>query len=123
LGEELVLWATQEFGFVRLPEEYCSGSSIMPQKVNPDVPELVRAKSGRVFGDVMALLTIVKGLPLAYNKDLQETQEPLYDAVETVTLSLRACAGMLQGLVFDVDRLKAAVGVGHLVATELADYL
>src|SRR5207247_10100418 len=72
LGEELVLWASQEFGFVHLPEAYCSGSSIMPQKMNPDIPELVRAKTGRVFGDVVALLTILKGLPLAYNKDLQE---------------------------------------------------
>ncbi len=123
LGEELVLWSTAEFAFVALPQGFCSGSSIMPQKQNADIAELVRGKSGRVIGDLVALLTIVKGLPLAYNKDLQETQEPLYDAVETLSLSLRACAGMVGGLVFDVERLKAAVSVGHLVATELADYL
>lgn len=123
LGEELVLWASQEFGFVRLPEGYCSGSSMMPQKVNPDIPELLRAKSGRVIGDLVALLTVLKGLPLAYNKDLQETQEPLYDAVETLTACLRVTAGLVAGLEFDVARLGRAVGEGHLVATELADYL
>jgi len=123
LGEELVLWSTAEFGFIRLPEAFCSASSIMPQKQNPDIAELVRAKSGRVVGDLVALLTIVKGLPLAYNKDLQETQEPLYDAVETVSLSLRACSGMVRGLAVDTARMQAAVAVGHLVATELADYL
>jgi argininosuccinate lyase len=123
LGEELVLWSSAEFGFVRLPESFTSGSSLMPQKQNPDIAELVRAKTGRVTGDLVALLTIVKGLPLAYNKDLQETQEPLYDAVETLSLSLRACAGMIRGLTVDVARLGAAVSVGHLVATELADYL
>ncbi|MBA2538187.1 MAG: argininosuccinate lyase, partial [Deltaproteobacteria bacterium] len=83
LGEELVLWASQEFGFVKIGEAYCSGSSLMPQKVNPDLAELVRAKTGRIIGDWVTLMTVVKGLPLAYNKDLQETQEPLYDAVET----------------------------------------
>jgi argininosuccinate lyase len=123
LGEELVLWASQEFAFVRLPEGYCSGSSIMPQKVNPDVPELVRGKSGRVFGDLVALLTVVKGLPLAYNKDLQETQEPLYDAVETLEACLRVMAGCVAGCRFNVARMREAVGAGHVVATELADYL
>jgi argininosuccinate lyase len=123
LGEELVLWATQEFQFVRLPESYCSGSSIMPQKVNPDIAELVRAKTGRVVGDWVALMTIVKALPLAYNKDLQETQEPLYDAVDTVAACLRVMAGMVRAMEFDVDRLSRAVAEGHLVATELADYL
>jgi argininosuccinate lyase len=123
LGEELVLWCTQEFGLVRLPEGYCSGSSLMPQKVNPDIPELVRAKTGRVNGDLVALLTIIKGLPLAYNKDLQETQEPLYDAVETTQASLEVMAGLVHGLVFDQERLRRAVDQGFLVATELADYL
>lgn len=123
LGEELVLWATQEFRFVKLPEGYCSGSSIMPQKVNPDIPELVRAKTGRIFGNLVALLTVLKGLPLAYNKDLQETQEPLYDTVETLLPCLRVMAGLVAGLEFDVARLGQAVGEGHLVATELADYL
>lgn len=123
LGEELVLWSSQEFQFAKLPEAYCSGSSIMPQKVNPDIPELVRAKTGRVFGDLMALLTVIKGLPLAYNKDLQETQEPLYDAVETLDICLRVTARIVRGTVFDVDRMWKSVAEGHLVATELADYL
>ncbi len=123
LGEELVLWASQEFGFVRLPEAYCSGSSIMPQKVNPDVPELVRAKSGRVFGDLVALLTIIKGLPLAYNKDLQETQEPLYDAVETALACVRTMTGLLAGARFEVERMRRALDEGHLLATEVADHL
>jgi argininosuccinate lyase len=123
LGEELVLWATQEFAFVKLPEAYCSGSSIMPQKVNPDIPELVRAKSGRVVGDVVALLMIIKGLPLAYNKDLQETQEPLYDALETTLICVRTMAGLIAGCRFDVDRLRRAIDEGHLLATEVADHL
>jgi len=123
LGEELVLWLSQEFRFARLSEDYCSGSSIMPQKVNPDLAELIRGKSGRVVGDWVSLVTTVKGLPLAYNKDLQETQEPLYDAVETVDACLRIAAGMVSNLQFDADRLRTAVGEGYLVATEVADYL
>jgi argininosuccinate lyase len=123
LAEELVLWSSQEFAFVKLPEGYCAGSSLMPQKVNPDIPELVRAKTGRVTGDLVALLMVLKGLPLAYNKDLQETQEPLYDAVEAVVSSLAIMAGLVRGLDFDEERLSQAVGAGHLVATELADYL
>jgi len=123
LGEELVLWSAQEFGFVRLPENYCSGSSIMPQKVNPDVPELVRAKSGRVFGDLMALLTVLKGLPLAYNKDLQETQEPLYDALETALACVRTTTGLLAGASFDAQKMRRALDEGHLLATEVADWL
>jgi len=123
LGEELVLWASQEFRFVRLPEAYCSGSSIMPQKMNPDIPELVRAKPGRVYGDLVALLTVLKGLPLAYNKDLQETQEPLYDALETAQLCARTMGGLVAGSTFDVERLKRALDEGHLLATEVADFL
>ncbi|MBA3451836.1 MAG: argininosuccinate lyase [Deltaproteobacteria bacterium] len=123
LGEELVLWTSQEVGFVRIGEAYCSGSSLMPQKMNPDLAELLRAKSGRSVGAWVTLLTVLKGLPLAYNKDLQETQEPLYDAVETALSTLAVAAGMVASLVFDVDRLRAAIGAGHLVATELADYL
>jgi argininosuccinate lyase len=95
----------------------------MPQKKNPDVAELVRAKAGRVNGDLVALLTVVKGLPLAYNKDLQETQEPLYDAVEPVLACLQIARGMIASLSFDTERMRAAIGAGHLVATELADYL
>jgi argininosuccinate lyase len=123
LGEELVLWATREFGFARIAEAYSSGSSLMPQKRNPDLAELVRAKSGRVVGAWVALATVVKGLPLAYNKDLQETQEPLYDAVETATLCTRTMAGLIAGTQFDVERMRRAVGQGHLLATEVADWL
>jgi argininosuccinate lyase len=123
LGEELVLWTSTELGFARIGEAYCSGSSLMPQKMNPDLAELVRAKSGRVVGAWVALMTVVKGLPLAYNKDLQETQEPLYDAVDTLEASLAVARGMVATLVFDVARLRAAVDTGYLVATELADYL
>ncbi len=107
----------------RLGEEYCSGSSLMPQKMNPDLAELLRAKSGRSVGAWVTLLMVLKGLPLAYNKDLQETQEPLYDAVETALSTLAVATGMVASLVFDVDRLRIAIGAGHLVATELADYL
>jgi argininosuccinate lyase len=123
LGEELVLWTTSEFGFVRIGEAYCSGSSLMPQKMNPDLAELLRGKAGRTIGAWVTLMTVVKGLPLAYNKDLQETQEPLYDAVETLEACLAVARGMIESLVFDVARLRAAIDEGHLVATELADYL
>ncbi|MBX3154461.1 MAG: argininosuccinate lyase [Deltaproteobacteria bacterium] len=123
LGEELVLWASSEFGFVRIGEAYCSGSSLMPQKMNPDLAELLRAKVGRVVGAWVTLVTVVKGTPLAYNKDLQETQEPLYDAVETLEASLAVARGMIASLDFDVARMRAAIDAGYLVATELADYL
>jgi argininosuccinate lyase len=123
LGEELVLWTSQEFAFAKIGEAYCSGSSLMPQKMNPDLAELVRGKAGRVMGSWVTLMTVVKGLPLAYNKDLQETQEPLYDAVETVSACLAVARGMVASLVFDTTRLRAAVDGGYLVATEVADYL
>ncbi|NVB78569.1 MAG: argininosuccinate lyase [Kofleriaceae bacterium] len=123
LGEELVLWTSQEFGFAKIGEAYCSGSSLMPQKMNPDLAELVRGKAGRVVGAWVTLVTVVKGLPLAYNKDLQETQEPLYDAVETVSACLAIAKGMIASLQFDTARMRAAIDAGHLVATELADYL
>lgn len=123
LAEELVLWCSQEFGFARLSDRWCSGSSLMPQKKNPDLAELVRGKVGRVTGAWVTLVTVVKGLPLAYNKDLQETQEPLYDAVETAMASVAVMAGMVADVTFDRERMRAAVGAGHLVATELADYL
>jgi argininosuccinate lyase len=122
-GEELVLWSSFEFQFVKLPEGYCSGSSMMPQKVNPDIPELLRAKSGRVVGDLVTLLMVLKGLPLAYNKDLQETQEPLYDILESSLLVVQTLIGLVQGLRFNTERLARAVDEGHLNATELADYL
>ena len=123
LGEEVCLWMSQEFGFATVGEAYCSGSSLMPQKVNPDIAELLRGKTGRVMGAWVALMTTLKGLPLAYNKDLQETQEPLYDAVETVLLSLRVATGMVNSLTFHPERMRAAVDHGYLVATEVADYL
>lgn len=123
LGEEFVLWASQEFGFVRIAEAYSSGSSLMPHKNNPDIAELVRAKAGRVIGAWVTLATVVKGLPLSYNKDLQETQEPLYDAIETVAASLEVARGMIATAVFDVARMATAIATGHLAATELADYL
>ncbi len=123
LSEELVLWASPPFGFVRLPERYCTGSSIMPQKKNPDVPELVRGKSGRVYGDLLALLTVMKGQPLAYNKDNQEDKEPLFDAVDTVKACLEVTAGLVAGLVPVAAAMRAAVLKGHATATDLADYL
>ncbi len=123
LGEELVLWSTTEFGFVRLGEGYCSGSSLMPQKRNPDIAELLRAKPARVMGDLVALLTISKGLTLAYNKDLQETQEPFYDAVETARQVLAVLPGLIEGLEFDVARMGAAAGDPALGATDLAEEL
>ena len=123
LGEELVLWSTTEFGFVRLGEGYCSGSSLMPQKRNPDIAELLRGKPARAIGDVVALLTISKGLTLAYNKDLQETQEPLYDAIETARQSLAVLPGLIAGLEFDTARMRAAADDPALGATDLAEEL
>jgi len=123
LGEELVLWSTAEFGFVRLGEGYCSGSSLMPQKRNPDIAELLRGKPARAIGDVVALLTISKGLALAYNKDLQESQEPLYDAIDTARLALGVAPGLIDGLEFDVERMRAAADDPGLGATDLAEEL
>ncbi|MGH7126393.1 MAG: argininosuccinate lyase, partial [Stellaceae bacterium] len=123
LAEEIVLWASPPFGFVRLPDRYCTGSSIMPQKKNPDVAELVRGKTGRVFGDLIALLTVMKAQPLAYNKDNQEDKEPLFDAVDTLKASLAVFAGLVLGLVPVPSAMRSAVLRGHATATDLADYL
>lgn len=123
LGEELVIWSTTEFGFVRLGEGHCSGSSLMPQKRNPDIAELLRGKPGRLLGDLVALLTISKGLTLAYNKDLQETQEPFYDAIETTQKSLAVLPGLITTLEFDVARMKAAADDPALGATDVAEWL
>ncbi|MBI5189178.1 MAG: argininosuccinate lyase [Nitrospirae bacterium] len=123
LSEELILWSTGEFGFIDLPDAYCTGSSIMPQKKNPDVPELVRGKTGRVYGDLVALLTVMKGLPLAYNKDMQEDKEPVFDAADTVRGSLRAMKDIMAGMTPRVDRMLAAAKGGYSTATDLADYL
>jgi len=121
--EELVLWSSQQFAFVKLPDRFCTGSSIMPQKKNPDVPELVRGKAGRVFGDVIALLTLMKGQPLAYNKDNQEDKEPLFDAIDTLRDCLTAMLGMLPHVEVDAARMRRAAAAGHATATDLADYL
>jgi argininosuccinate lyase len=123
LSEELVLWMSPRFGFVRLPDRYCTGSSIMPQKKNPDVPELVRGKSARVIGATVALMTLMKGQPLAYNKDNQEDKEPLFDAVDTVRDCLGVFAGMIEGMRPVPSAMRAAVLEGHATATDLADYL
>jgi argininosuccinate lyase len=123
LCEELVLWASPRFGFVRLPDAYCTGSSIMPQKKNPDVPELVRGKSGRVFGSLVALLTLMKGQPLAYNKDNQEDKEPVFDAADTLRDCLSVMTGLVAGLAPVPAAMRAAVLEGHATATDLADYL
>ena len=123
LAEELVLWASPRFGFVRLPEAYATGSSIMPQKRNPDVPELVRGKSGRVIGALVALLTLMKAQPLAYNKDNQEDKEALFDAVDTVKACTAIFTGLVEGLEPAPRAMRAAVLEGHATATDLADYL
>ncbi|KMY65923.1 argininosuccinate lyase [Desulfocarbo indianensis] len=123
LAEELILWSSQEFGFVRLSDAFSTGSSIMPQKKNPDAAELIRGKSGRVIGSLVSLLVVLKGLPLAYNKDLQEDKEPVFDAVDTVLDCLKVLAPMLRGLAIDAGRMRQAVRQGFLNATELADYL
>jgi argininosuccinate lyase len=123
LSEELVLWASTRFGFVRLPDRYCTGSSIMPQKKNPDVPELVRGKSARVIGATVALMALMKGQPLAYNRDNQEDKEPLFDAVDTLKDSLSVFAGLVAGMEPVPRAMRAAVLEGHATATDLADYL
>ena len=121
--EELVLWASPQFGLIRLPDRYCTGSSIMPQKKNPDVAELTRGKTGRVYGALTTLLTLMKSQPLAYNRDNQEDKEPLFDAVDTVALVLAAMNGMLPAIDFVPAACQAAAGKGYPTATELADYL
>ncbi|MGE4561115.1 MAG: argininosuccinate lyase [Desulfobulbus sp.] len=123
LSEELVLWSSKEFEFVRIGDRYCTGSSIMPQKKNPDIPELMRGKTGRVTGALMALLMTVKGLPLTYNRDLQEDKEQAFDALDTVKASLSITAELLDNTEFNVERLRAATIGGFMTATDLADYL
>jgi argininosuccinate lyase len=123
LAEELILWMSPRYGFVKIPDRFCTGSSIMPQKKNPDVPELVRGKSGRVFGHLMALLALMKAQPLAYNKDNQEDKEPLFDTVDTVKDCLQAFAPLVAGLQPQAKAMRAAALEGHATATDLADYL
>ena len=123
MSEELVLWASAQFQFITLPDRFCTGSSIMPQKKNPDVPELVRGKTGRVYGDLMSLLTLMKSQPLAYNKDNQEDKEPLFDAVDTLRDCLRAFADMIPAIKPNSEQMRAAAMAGFSTATDLADYL
>ena len=123
LAEELVLWSSSEFGFVELADAYSTGSSLMPQKKNPDVPELVRGKAGRVIGDLVTLLTVVKGLPLTYNRDLQEDKEPVFDAATTLRDALAVMAGTLDTLTVRVERMRAAADDPMLLATDLAEAL
>ena len=123
LGEEIVLWTSQEFGWVELDDAFATGSSIMPQKKNPDVAELARGKSGRLIGDLVAVLTMLKGLPLAYDRDMQEDKEPAFDAVDTLQLVLPALAGMISTMTVRVDRLAATAPLGYTLATEVADWL
>ncbi len=123
LSEELILWMSPRFGFIDLADRFCTGSSIMPQKKNPDVPELVRGKTGRVNGHLVALLTLMKGQPLAYNKDNQEDKEPLFDTVDTLCDTLAIYADMLRGVTVKPEAMRAAVMQGFATATDLADYL
>ncbi|MFQ5847788.1 MAG: argininosuccinate lyase [Candidatus Methylomirabilales bacterium] len=123
LSDEIVLWASAEFAFVDLPEAFATGSSLMPQKKNPDVAELARGKAGRVFGDLVSLLTTIKGLPLSYNRDLQEDKEPVFDAVDTLRGTLQVLAPLVRGLRVNADRMRQATEEGCLNATDAADYL
>ncbi|MGD9969453.1 MAG: argininosuccinate lyase [Sulfuricurvum sp.] len=123
LAEEIILWSSYEFRFVELSDQYSTGSSIMPQKKNPDVPELLRGKTGRVFGNLMGLLTVMKGLPLAYNKDTQEDKEGVFDSVETAEISLEILREALKTMTIKPDNMARACKLGHLSATDLADYL
>ena len=123
MSEELVLWSSQQFDFIELPDSYCTGSSIMPQKKNPDIPELIRGKTGRTTGNLMTLLTIMKSQPLAYNRDNQEDKQPLFDSVDTVTGSLRLFAGLVPLMKAKTENMRQAAIRGYSTATDLADYL
>ena len=123
IGEEIVLWSSAEFGFVSLPDAYATGSSMLPQKKNPDVAELVRGKAGRLIGDLAGLLATLKGLPLAYNRDLQEDKEPLFDAVDTLIASVRALTGLFDAITFEHDVMGAGAQSPYLGATDLAEFL
>jgi argininosuccinate lyase len=123
LSEELVLWSSSEFRFIELADAFATGSSIMPQKKNPDIPELIRGKTGRVYGDLIALLTLMKGLPLAYNRDMQEDKPPLFDAVDTLQSCLDITVKMLPALRINAETMRLAASAGFLNATDMADYL
>ncbi len=123
LAEEMVYWSSSEFGFLSLPDGLCTGSSIMPQKKNPDVAELIRGKTGRAYGNLVSLLTVMKGLPLAYNRDMQEDKEPVFDSARTVKECLIGAALLVDGMTVNEERMRAACDDGFLTATDLADYL
>lgn len=123
LAEEFVIWATEEFSFIGLPDAFSTGSSIMPQKKNPDVAELIRGKTGRIYGNLMSILTVMKGLPLAYNRDMQEDKPALFDTVDTLKASLRVFSEMLPNIVFMKKKMTESAGEGYSTATEMADYL
>jgi argininosuccinate lyase len=123
MSEELIVWSSAQFDFINLPDRFCTGSSIMPQKKNPDVPELVRGKTGRVNGNLISLLTLMKAQPLAYNKDNQEDKEPLFDTIDTLQGSLRVFGDMIPALECKHDNMYAAAKQGFSTATDLADYL
>ncbi len=123
MAEEIVIWTSEPFGFMRLSDDFSTGSSIMPQKRNPDAAELIRGKSGRIFGALMGMLSVMKGLPLAYGKDMQEDKEPVFDATDTIELSLAAMTGMFSGARFNVERMKDVAAKGFTTATDLADWL
>ena len=123
ISEELILWSTSEFKFVSISDKYATGSSIMPQKKNPDVPELIRGKTGRMYGNLISLLTVMKGLPLAYNKDTQEDKEGVFDSVENILLSIDILIALMNTLTINKDKMLKASKIGHLTATDLADYL
>ena len=123
LSEDLIIWATREFGFIRLHDSFSTGSSIMPQKKNPDIAELARGKAGRLIGNLTGLLTTLKGLPLAYNRDLQEDKEPVFDTVDTLLMVLPALAGMVETVTFDVDRMAELAPQGFSLATDVAEWL
>ena len=123
LSEELILWMSPRVGFIDIADRFCTGSSIMPQKKNPDVPELVRGKTGRVVGHLMGMIVLMKSQPLAYNKDNQEDKEPLFDTVDTLVDTLRIYADMMRGVTVKADNMRAAVMQGFAMATDLADYL
>jgi argininosuccinate lyase len=123
LSEEIILWSSAEFGFIELDDSYTTGSSIMPQKKNPDVAEIGRGKAGRVFGRLMGLLTTMKGLPLTYNRDLQEDKEGLFDTVDNLVSTLEVFTGMLSTVKFKKEKMKEALDEGYLLATDIADYL
>lgn len=123
LAEEIILWATPQFGFMKLSDAWSTGSSIMPQKKNPDAAELVRGKTGRLNGNLIQMMTILKGLPLAYNKDLQEDKEPVFDSFDTITLCLKATAGMMETATFNTNKMLESAELGYTTATRLADWL